>query len=447
MHLFVANITREMSERQAIQEAICGICARRFHHTQVAVHCMGCKQWLHGSCCKPVIKKRDVVKYQNSPFVCHKCSDLRNLEGSVHDGTTESSRLRAKRPPARARTQPLPAVNINTDQLLERIERLELLVEQLTAKNSLYEKRLREQTENGVFWDKQLEDKARKLDDMIKKLSAFASLTSSCNAKAGLLDVVICNIPEAANEDTGKVARAVFTAVEPAIDGGGITKAARVPTSNPNGIPLIKATVKDEKTKGKIIKAAKTRRLTVRDIHLDNQLKGLCKGGEEKWKYGAPQEDILSRGVYVNESTSRSTRQLFQKVRKLRESGLIERAWTFKDSVFVRVSGRDRPLCIRSHVDIDELCYRKPPNEGPNSIIPTVLPPHPPSKAAAVFPNCKYAVPTSNSFAALSTDVFSSTPISAHQVQATVTAGPNPGSEEGPARTSAKEIFCSPQKE
>lgn len=39
-------------------------------------------------------------------------------------------------------------------------------------------------------------------------------------------------------------------------------------------------------------------------------------------------------------------------MRKLRNDGLVERAWTYRDIVFVPVSGRDRPLCVRSEADL-----------------------------------------------------------------------------------------------
>lgn len=429
-----------MVKNQELLGTHCGVCEKQFHHTQVAVRCVGCKLWLHGACCNPVIRKRDAAKYQTVPFVCHSCADTRNLEGSVRDGSRGRLRTQTLRTSARPAGQPLAGVNV--DQLIRRIEDLESQNEQLAAKLVAYEKRLADLTENGIFWDKLLEEKAAKFDDLIKKLAAHKSRAlpeaRSSECRTGMLDVIICNIPEVANEDTNNVARAVFKAVEPNVADEQVVQAARILSNGGNDIPLIKATVKDERTKGKIIKAAKLKKLSVNDIQLHAQLNRLSKGGERKWKDGALRDDVLARKVYINESTSKSTRELFYKVRKLRESGVIERAWTFRDSVFVRVAGRERPLCIRSNNDIDLLCAREIPIKTLQSVAPAIQPISSPSKISPASETHLCAVPTSNSFSVLSKEVLSSTPYSSPLTKPSrtpITLVANQDAQEDPLNT------------
>lgn len=333
----------------------------------------------------------------------------------MHDGNAGQRCAPTQRTTVCSRTSPLP--NVNTDQLMQRIGQLEAQVADLGAKLANCEKRLADQSENGGFWDKLLEEKSKKLDILIKKATSLSTkfphfLTSSGHG-AGLLDIVICNIPEVANEDTKKVARAVLESVEPTVDGACVTRARRVTTSSGTGIPLIKATVNDEKVKGQIIKAARTKRLLVKDVKLHAQLKRLTKGVEEAWKAAPPREEELCRNVYINESTSRRTRQLLDKARKLRVSGLVERAWTFRDNVFVRVSSRDRPLCIRHETDLEALGSRC--QYGFAGPAPLVLNAHVSTSGSLAHANPTmppiYNVPISNSFSALSGDEYSSTPI------------------------------------
>lgn len=391
----------------------CGICAKRFHHTQVAILCIACKKWLHGSCCIPTVKKSSLNQYKETPFVCHVCTERNKAECSTFDGAAPKRRVAplvaaAARSalPADVAAAVAPAAaagaagNVLIRQLLERVERLEQCNERLTAKLSAYEKAIDEFRDNGIFWDKQLEDKSRKIDILLKKLASKQNAARRPGAdnlpKSNLFDIVICNVPEIEDENTAGVAQAILSTLEPTLQGDCFSQATRITTSNGNGVPLIKITMNDEHVKGKVIKAAKLKKLCVNDMKLDSKFNVLSKKKDAgNWKGQKPQPDVLARRVFVNESTSKATRQLFNRVRKLRESGLVERAWTFRDNVFVRVTGRDRPLCVRSESDLNNLLQ-----SGDRCNPQCALVKDDPISDSAVIPN----VPTSNSFSVLASD-------------------------------------------
>lgn len=163
-------------------------------------------------------------------------------------------------------------------------------------------------------------------------------------------EVVITNVPPLLNENTKKVAEAVFRAIQVDLGEGDVQLATRFETkTEQNKKYFLKVRLATSEAKGKVIKAARSARANLQDLQLCQKTK-LTRANESTFQKG-----FITAPIFINEAVSKSTRLLMQSAIKLKKEQKIHTVWSYQDRVFIRKETKSKPVMINSEEDLKAL--------------------------------------------------------------------------------------------
>ena len=231
-------------------------------------------------------------------------------------------------------------------QTQARVDGLERLLKSLVGKAQSIEKSME-------FWDSTMEEKVKLMDGAVREVEQLKKdVTSDRGSPESVLarDVIVPGIPEASGEKTAEVGRCIVGELIPELTPD-VVSAMRLPASD-RAPGLIKMSLKTSSARNRLLKAARVKRLNVRDLKLEEKISVLSSDDAPTWKCPLQLSILGSRGLFVNESLSKPTRVLLSKSRALKRSGVVHSVWTNSDRVFIRASAESPPTMIMSDRDL-----------------------------------------------------------------------------------------------
>lgn len=226
-------------------------------------------------------------------------------------------------------------------QVLGKIGRLEKnldkKMDQLQAVVEMYSA----QIDEVASLKKQVSD----LNERVRKIEKAPRHSESAHR-----EVIITNVPPLENENTVSVVQAIFNGLEAAVKTEEVAHVARFESAEGNPKKhYIKVQLTSDLAKGRVIKAARAAKATLKDLKIKKQT-GLKYKNEDTLR-----EDFENAPIFVNEVVSRGTKILLQAAIALKKEKVIHTTWTYLDRVYIRKEKGTKPLLINSEEQLKAL--------------------------------------------------------------------------------------------
>lgn len=190
-----------------------------------------------------------------------------------------------------------------------------------------------------------LKKKVKGLEDRLRNLEKTPRQQES-----QFRDVIITNVPPMEGEVTTNVAHAVFESLSASVSAEDIQSASRFESeANKTKKYFLKVRLSSSEIKGKVIKAARAAKASLKDLNLSSKIKLPFKNENEL------PPDFQAAPIFVNESVTRETKSLLQKTLKLKKEGKLHTVWTYQNRVYVRKTKDAKPFPINGEEELPRL--------------------------------------------------------------------------------------------
>ena len=289
---------------------------------QDAVTCGRCAKWRHmtkkcAGFSKATFDKD--VSLKNS-FRCKECVSSSESEDESDEAETKDSALMA---------------------VLSRITRLEKRID----------KKLDNVNRIADMFSAQIDDVAKlkaSVADLQQKVKRLERAPKQMEEQHK--EVIVTNIPPLEKEDVNSVAFAVFKGLEAKIDKEDVTAVSRFETTvDEKKRYFLRVKMASYEAKGKVIKAARAAKTTLKDLNLQKALGASFSVDPTR------SEEILTAPIFVNEAVSKATRTLLLAAIKLKKEKKIHTTWTYLNKVYVRKEQKSTPILVNSEEALQAL--------------------------------------------------------------------------------------------
>lgn len=328
--------TKKSSRTKKTGSVSCAICEETVQNKE-GIACI--------QCCAVRHKKKSCVGWSKAHlekhpelarnFVCQPCKQSQLSSESDEDSEEEEPQNKM----ALQRTKHVDAASF--ERVLSKIENME----------KKWDKRM-DQFESIIqMCSAQIDDvtnlkkKVKGLEDRLRNLEKTPRQQES-----QFRDVIITNVPPMEGEVTTNVAHAVFESLSASVSAEDIQSASRFESeANKTKKYFLKVRLSSSEIKGKVIKAARAAKASLKDLNLSSKIKLPFKNENEL------PPDFQAAPIFVNESVTRETKSLLQKTLKLKKEGKLHTVWTYQNRVYVRKSKDAKPFPINGEEELSRL--------------------------------------------------------------------------------------------
>ena len=301
--------------------------------TSDSVKCNACASLFHmKKCCAGISRASfDENRGLAKNFICENCvEDSESVSSSENGDKLPTRTARAKRDTA---------------------EPMELILKKISSMEKKFEKEMSQFRSITDMFSGQIDDvtklkkKVKTLEERIRTLE-----TTTRQPEQPHREVIVSNVPPLENENTAKVAAAIFESPQAGLAPDDIQQATRFEsTLQEKKRFYLKVRLSSYEAKGKAIKAARAAKASLKDLNLPRQT--IQPYANEQ----SLPEDHLTAPIFVNEAVSKTTKTLLLLAIKHKKEKKLHTVWTYLDKVFARRTEKAKATVINSEAELEQL--------------------------------------------------------------------------------------------